>query len=124
MGKILKIIGVALVLVLGVLAVSYLQYRFDRSDIQHAVDAVRMTRPQGPRGKTLEQVLSERHGVPVERIFWRPEFESKLKGTVRVKAQLPENSEHLEWQVDLVRFQVMPLTPAARALGQAHPASP
>lgn len=102
--------------VLGVMAVSYLQHRFDRSDIQHAVDAVRMTRPQGPEGNTLEEMVATRYGVSRERIFWVPEIESKIKGTVKVKASVPDSKDILEWRVDLVRFQVFPVSPAARDL--------
>ena len=113
----LKMLGAATVLVLGVFAVSYLQHRFDRADLRQAVEAVQQTRPAGPQGPTLPEMLAERYGVGVQRIGWLPEIESKTRGLVRVRAVLPQDQEPLVWQVDLVRFNVLPVSPAARGLG-------
>lgn len=111
---ILQVMGVLAVLILGILSVSYLQHRFDQSDLKHAVEAVRLTQPTRGGGKSLEQLLAEHYQVKAEAIRWDPELESKVKGIVRVQAQVPGVSDSLVWQVDLVRFSIQPESQAAK----------
>ncbi len=116
MKTILKGFGAVLVIVVGVLSVSYLQHRFDQSDIKHALQAVRMTQPKGADSLPLEQALAEHYGVPIEKIQWSPLLESKVKGIVQIEAKIPGVTEPLLWQVDLVRFQILPQSAAAKEL--------
>lgn len=116
MKKTLKIFGAATVLVLGVLAIHYLQFRFDRSDVEHAVGAVRQTRPGGPGDSTLEQKISQKYGVAPDQVLWLSEIKSKTQGTVAVKAEIPGSDDDLSWEVDLVRFLVTPLSEPAKSL--------
>jgi hypothetical protein len=118
MKKTLKIFGAVVVLILGVAAVHYLQFRFDRSDIEHAVQAVRATRPGGPQGATIEEQIGARYGVPAPNIRWFSEIESKARGIVEVRAKVPGSQDELIWRVDLVRFSVSPATPAAEQIGK------
>ncbi len=111
-------VGVVLILA-GVLAVSYLQDRFDQSDINHAVMAVRAARPLGGGDKTLEEKAAAFFQVPADRISWAPEIESKLKGTVKVRVLPPQGGGNWVYQVDLVRMSVTPLTPEAAALSHS-----
>lgn len=116
MKNILRIFAAATVIVLGVAAVGYLQYRFDRSDLEHAVQAVRVSRPEGPMGKTLEEILADRYEVSREQIFWVPRLESKFRGTVVVEAFISGKKKNLLWKVDLVRFNIVPISSEAKAL--------
>ena len=116
MKNFLKILGAAAILVLGVIAVNYLQFRFDRSDVEHAVQAVRATRTGGPEDLTLEEKISRQYGVPAGRIFWLSEIESKTKGMVKVQAKVPGTDDDLSWRVDLVRFNISPISDRARDL--------
>lgn len=116
MKRILQILGVLIVLVVGILSVSYLQHRFDQSDLRHAVNAVRMTQAGGPEGPTLEEKLAKEYDVKPEVIQWQPILESKVQGIVTVKALVPGQAEPLVWQVDLVRFQISPQSPKAKQL--------
>jgi hypothetical protein len=115
MKKILQIIGVIAVTAIGILSISYLQHRFDQSDLRHAVQAVRTAHPGGA-GMNLEQRIGQVYGVTPEEIQWDPRLESKIKGIVRVQAHVPQHSDELVWNVDLVRFQVTPLSKKAHAL--------
>lgn len=121
MKSFLKILCAAAVLVLGVIAINYLQFRFDRSDIEHAVQAVRLTRPDGPQGPTLEEKISTRYGVPPVQIRWYSEIESKTQGIIKVHAGVPGSPDSLSWQVDLVRFNIIPLTPPTEQIGKSVP---
>lgn len=118
MKNFLKILGAAAVLVLGVIAVNYLQFRFDRSDVEHAVLAVRASRPEGPQGLTIEEQIGARYGIPVTSIQWFSEFESKTKGLVVVRAKVPGVGDDLSWRVDLVRFNVLPMSSRAEQIGK------
>jgi hypothetical protein len=118
MKKIIKIFVSLCIVIAGVLTVSYLQYRFDRSDLKHAVQAVREIRPSGPEGDTLEAEVARVYGVSKEAIQWVPEIESKTQGKVWVRAVLSGRDTELLWQVDLVRFSVIPISPAAKSLGK------
>lgn len=115
MKKVLQVIGVIAVTAIGILSISYLQHRFDQSDLRHAVQAVRSAHPGG-EGMNLEQRISQVYGVNPEEIQWDPSLESKIKGIVRVQAHIPQHSDELVWNVDLVRFQVTPLSSKAHAL--------
>lgn len=116
MKRTLQIFGVLIVLVVGILSVSYLQHRFDQSDLRHAVNAVRLTQAGGPEGLTLEEKLAQHYNVKVETIQWQPNLESKVQGIVTVQALIPGQAEPLVWQVDLVRFQISPQSPEAKNL--------
>lgn len=118
MKKILQIFGIVAVTAIGILSISYLQHRFDQSDLRHAVQAVRTTHP-GNGEMNLEQWVSQVYGVSPEEIQWEPSLKSKIKGIVRVQARVPRHSDELVWNVDLVRFQVTPLSPKAQALSPA-----
>jgi len=116
-------LGAATVIVLGVVAVSYLQHRFDVADLKNAVKAVQTSRPLGPQGPTLVEELSQRYGVQPQSISWIPQIESKVQGTVQVQAVVPGREELLVWKVDLVRYRVMPASSGASELGQAPPSA-
>lgn len=107
-----------LILVVGIFTVSYLQYRFDQSDLKHAVAAVREARPTGPHGPTLEEALARSLAIPADRISWVPTIDSKFKGTVVVQALIPQGGANLYWEVDLVRFSVKPITLEAERVSQ------
>ena len=117
----LRYIGAIAVLVLGVMSVSYLQYRFDQSDVKHAVAAVRMAHPSGSQGPTLEDRVAQSFGVKPDLISWQPEIESKTRGTVLVRALPPQGGGNLIWKVDLVRLSVVPITPEAQAYSNTNP---
>jgi hypothetical protein len=121
MKKVLKIFGAATVLVLGVITIRYLQFRFDRSDIEHAVLAVRSAKPEGRQGPTIEEKISDRYGVATVNIQWFSEIESKTQGIVRVQAKVPGSSDDLSWRVDLVRFNITPATPKAAEIAHIAP---
>jgi hypothetical protein len=114
----LRYLGALVVLLIGVMAVSYLQYRFDQSDIQHAVGAVRQARPPGLAGKTIEEGVASYYQIAPEAISWVPEIQSKLKGTVLVKALPPQGPGKFIWQVDLVHFSIQPMSPEAEGLSK------
>ncbi len=122
MKKILSTFAAIFVLLSTTLVVSYLQHRFDSSDLKHAVSAVQASRPQGGDGPVLIDLLAQRYGVAPQDISWNPQIDSKIAGLVTVQAQLPGSSEIFTWQVDLVRFQIHPLSSAAQALAavRAH----
>ena len=115
MKKVLQVFGIVAVTAIGIMAISYLQHRFDQSDLRHAVQAVRAARPDNS-GMTLEQMIVKTYGETSENIRWDPTLESKIKGVVRVQAHLPRHSDELVWTVDLVRFQVVPQSEKAKAL--------
>ncbi len=116
MKKVLSTFAAVLVLLSTTLVVSYLQHRFDNSDLKHAVSAVQSSRPQGSGGLVLIDLLSKRYGVSPQEILWNSQIDSKIAGLVTVQAQLPRVTEPLTWQVDLVRFQIHPVSSAAQAL--------
>lgn len=121
MKSLLKYLGAAAVVILGVVSVSYLQYRFDQSDLRHAVGAVRFARPLGPNDATLEEKVAQSFQTRPDLISWQPEIESKMHGTVLVKALPPHGGGNLIWKVDLVRMSVVPITPEAEVFGKQHP---
>lgn len=102
----------------GILAITYLQFRFDQSDLKNAVGAVRLARPGGHDDSTLEEKIQKKYGVRPDLISWIPEIESKITGKVKVRALLPQGDKNLIYQVDLVRLSVNPLTPEAEELSQ------
>jgi len=108
----------ALMLAIGAAVIFYTQFRFDRSDLDHAVNAVRTARPGGHQDLTLEEKIHQNFGVPIETIGWVPEIASKLEGKVNVRVLLPKNTPDMVFQVDLVRMAVAPMTPAAAALSE------
>lgn len=118
MKKVLQIIFGIIILILGVLGVSYLQYRFDRSDIRHAVQAVQNARPLGADTPTVLEDIANRYQMKPENVVWDSTIQSKTQGIVQVSAQIPGESEPLLWQVDLVRFSVIPANEAAKKLGK------
>jgi hypothetical protein len=89
------------------MAVSYLQFRFDQSDIKHAVAVVREMRPKGP--ETIEELVSRSYHIPPQQIQWEPKIESKWEGTVVIRATTPQGEGNLAWKVDLVRYSVIPI---------------
>jgi len=109
------------VVLFGILSVSYLQYRFDQSDLRHAVAAVRLARPGGAQDTTLEEKVAQQFGVKPDLVSWEPQIESKVKGTVLVKALPPQGGGNLIWKVDLVRLSVVPITPEAQAYSNKNP---
>ena len=121
MKNFLKILGAATVLVLGVIALHYLQFRFDRSDIEHAVLAVRAARPAGAQGPTIEEMIGAHYGMPTANIQWFSEIESKTQGIVRVQAKVPGSEDQLSWTVDLVRFNIAPATAKAKEIAHSNP---
>ncbi|HEX5035047.1 MAG TPA: hypothetical protein VFW62_11235 [bacterium] len=114
-------LGALVVVVVGILSVSYLQHRFDQSDLRHAVNAVRLTKPEGPQASTLEEKVAQHFQVAPDRLFWEPRLESKVQGTVLVKAVPPQGGSNLVWEVDLVRMSVIPVTPEAKSLFHSQP---
>ena len=114
--KLLQYAVGGILILLGVLGIAYLQHRFDQSDINHAVSAVRLARPLGAGDKTLEEKAAAFFKVPVDHISWAPEIESKFMGTVKVRMVPPQGGGNWVYQVDLVRMSVTPLTPEATAL--------
>ncbi|MFO1462610.1 MAG: hypothetical protein U1F66_02460 [bacterium] len=121
MKSLLRYVGAVAVVLLGVMSVSYLQFRFDQSDLKHSVAAVRLARPAGPQGASLEELVARQFGVRPDLISWEPQLESKVKGTVLVKALPPQGGGNLIWKVDLVRLSVVPITPEAQAYSNANP---
>ena len=121
MKSIFKYLGAAAAVLLGVVSVSYLQYRFDQSDLRHAVGAVRAARPLGPSDATLEEKVAKNFNTRPDLISWEPQIESKVQGTVLVRALPPQGGGNLIWKVDLVRLSVVPITPEAQAYGQTNP---
>ncbi|MCE9624101.1 MAG: hypothetical protein K8R69_01410 [Deltaproteobacteria bacterium] len=103
------------------MSVSYLQYRFDMSDVKHAVAAVRSARPGGAQDQPLEEKVAKAFGVKPDLISWQPEIESKMRGTVLVRALPPQGGGNLIWKVDLVRLSVVPITPEAQAYSNTNP---
>ena len=121
MKSVFKYLGALTVVLLGVVSVSYLQYRFDQSDLKHAIAAVRFAHPDGPKGPFLEEKVANAFQTRPDLISWEPQIESKVQGTVRVKALPPQGGGNLIWKVDLVRMSVVPITPEAEALGKQNP---
>ena len=116
MKNILKYFFALLLMLIAVLSVSYLQHRFDASDINHAVAAVKAARPLGPQDKTIEEKISAIYHVHPEQISWVPTLESKTRGIVSVKVLLPSGDQNLVYQVDLVRLAVLPRNTEAQNL--------
>jgi hypothetical protein len=119
--SLVRYLGAAIVVVAGILSVSYLQHRFDQSDLRHAVNAVRLAKPEGPASATLEEKVAQHFKVAPDRLFWEPQLESKVQGTVLVKAVPPQGGSNLIWEVDLVRMSVAPFTPEAKNLFHSQP---
>ena len=114
-------LGALTVVIVGILSVSYLQHRFDQSDLRYAVNAVRLTKPEGPQAPTLEEKVAKHFQVAPDRLFWEPQLESKIQGKVLVKAVPPQGGGNLIWEVDLVRMSVAPVTPEAKSLFHSQP---
>lgn len=119
MKKILSLVAGGLVVIIGVVAVSYLQHRFDQSDLRHAVKVVKAARPQGPQGPSIDERLQAKYQVLPDQVGWEPKIESKTQGIVAVHAKVPGSPDKLLWEVDLVRFNVRPVSPASIAIGKA-----
>lgn len=118
MKLIIKIFLAATVLVIGMASIGYLQHRFDRADLKNALEAVQLSHPQGPEGPILLDLIEERLGVSPSQVIWVPRIESKLKGLMMVEAHYDAEKPPLKWQVDLVRYRVIPITEEAKALGE------
>ncbi len=116
MRNILKYFFALLLMLVAVMSVSYLQHRFDASDINHAVAAVRAARPLGPQDKTIEEKISAIYHISPEQISWIPTLESKVRGIVSVKVLLPSGDQNLIYHVDLVRLAVLPQSTEAQSL--------
>ncbi len=96
-----------LILVTGVLTLSYMQFRFDQSDVKHAIETVRLTRLPSVNNSTLEELTIRHYGLPSNQIIWEAVIKSKWKGTVLVKALKPNREGNLVWEVDLSRILVI-----------------
>jgi hypothetical protein len=112
----LRYFAAILVLLVGVLAASYLQHRFDQSDIKHAVEAVKKARPKPDSPLDVEQILGNNFNIKEEEIVWKTFIESKWKGKVRVEAVISDAQQTYAWEVDVVRFEIKPVTPGAENL--------
>lgn len=115
----MKYFAIGLGLAIGILTITYLQFRFDQADLKNAVAAVRLAKPGGEADSTIEEKIQKKYGVAADRISWVPRIESKFRGTVAVEAALPGRNPNLVYQVDLVRLTVQPLTEEARELSRS-----
>lgn len=85
-------IGAALIALL-VVALNWLQGRFDNSDLEKATKVVSHYRPAG--GTALSSAIARRHpGVPESHISWSSEILSGCLGHVRVTALVPAEDGH------------------------------
>jgi len=100
------------------MTLSYLDHRFDESDIRRAVGAVRLSRPLGPQDASIEEKAAKYLGVDLASLLWVPNFESKVKGTVMVTVVPPVGQSGLSYHADLVRLTVTPATPEAERLSK------
>lgn len=114
----LRYLAIGLGLAVGLLTITYLQFRFDQADLKNAVEAVRLTKPGGKADSTIEEKIQKKYKVAPDRISWVPRIESKFRGTVVVQAALPEGNPNLIYKVDLVRLAVIPITEEARELSR------
>lgn len=116
MSRILRYAAVAIVLIAGYIAMTYMQQRFDDADLKKAIAAVQKVRPQPASSETIAQAITTHYGVPAQQIRWTTEIESKWWGRVRVTAHIPNNDDSLSWLVDVAAQRVMPETEAAKRL--------
>lgn len=122
MKRVLQFIFAVVIIILGVMSVSYLQHRFDRSDVKHAVQAVQTARPLGATSPMILEEVAAYYQVAPEEVLWDAVIESKTQGVVTVKAFGPQGRNGgFVWQVDLVRFNVIPVNQAAQELGGGKP---
>jgi hypothetical protein len=88
-----RIIFGALMILALVLALKWLQDRFDSSDHRKATEIVRSYRA-APSGPTIPQAIMARSpGVKEHEISWSSEITSGCMGTVRVSAFVPKSAE-------------------------------
>jgi hypothetical protein len=50
-------------------------------------------------------------------VQWFSEIESKTRGVIKVYAKVPGSQEELSWRVDLVHFNIFPISPKAVEIG-------
>lgn len=122
MALLLRYGAVAMVFIAGYLAMTYMQHRFDSSDLQKAIDAVRLAHPAAESPTTIEERLAKELGVSTRELSWEAEWKSKFWGTVFIHARAPQHDDEFIWTVDLARQTVMPVSEASKNL--VHPASP
>ena len=116
MSLILRYIAVAIVLITGYFAMSYMQARFDRADLKKAIAAVQSVRPNPESHLSIAEAIAAKYDVEPDMIQWSTEIQSKWRGIVRVTAHLPETNDSLTWLVDVASQQVMPESNAAAQL--------
>ncbi len=79
----------ALMIIALVLAMSWLEGRFDSSDIKKATALV-LHYKETPNGPTIPRAIVKRHpGVEENELSWSSEITSSCFGTVRVSAYVP-----------------------------------
>jgi hypothetical protein len=120
MRTIIRVFGAIAIIYCGVMAVMYLQYLFDKRDLKEASRVVYEFRP-GEGQKTLLEVMAEALKTRPDDVYCETGLLSRYEGKVLVdcgeKNHFTQNqSDHYQWEVDVVAFQVLAKNPLAKKL--------
>jgi hypothetical protein len=122
-----RIVLAALLAVALVVNLSWLQGRFDQSDLRKATDLLEKSRPAGPDSPSIDQAIARELGHPAD---CTSQITNGCRGIVQVRCGGPPGQEYL-FDADLARRPPVlhPANPRAQALmvrlaGPEAPAHP
>lgn len=121
MRTIIRVFGAIAIIYCGVMAVMVLQYLFDKRDLKEASRVVYEFRPHGDKQMTLLELMAEALKITSDDVYCETGLMSRYEGKVWVdcgeKNSFTQNqSDHYQWEVDVVAFQVLAKNPPAKKL--------
>jgi hypothetical protein len=120
MKSLYRILGGALIVYLGVMAVMYLQFLFDRGDIRKASQFLNDFKPGPAHEHSLLEVMATDLGQAPDQIACDSEILSRTEGTVLIHCHgivaEQKTTRNYEWIINLVSYQVSANNPEASAL--------
>ena len=121
MRTIIRVFGAVAIIYGGVMAVMALQYLFDKRDLKEASRVVYEFRPQGEGQMTLVELMGEALKITGNEVYCEAGLISRYEGKILVECGEKNNftknhSDHYQWEVDVVAFQVLAKNPLAKKL--------
>lgn len=114
-----KVIVGFFVIIGTILASSYLWYRFDQSDIRHAIEGVKSWPANKQKTQTWEELVSQYYKVEPHEVSWQAKIDSRTQGTLIVHAFHPDKEGEFIWKVQLV-WAVISVEPTSDLAIKTH----
>lgn len=125
MKTLFRLLGGALIIYLGFMAVISLQALFDRGDLKQASKFLYDYKPDGKR--PLNELMATALGQPPDTVYCESQIVSRSDGTILIRcypntsAANTNQAATYEWLVNLVSYKLTPNNAAAISLLKGTP---